>query len=102
MGTKKQGRHLEHITWRGGSSNDRINFDCFKKQGGNMTSEIEQELEENIKKMEVLIDRQKFTVGDAHTFLARYFNFLRKMQQLEKSKDMWKKKYLDLKAKEGY
>ena len=102
MGTKKQGRPLEHITWRDGSNNSRVNFDCFKKQGENMTSEIEQELIENIKKMEKLIDKQVFTVGDGHAFLARYYNVLRKLEDLEKSRDMWKKKYLDLKAKEGY
>jgi DNA polymerase IIIc chi subunit len=67
-----------------------------------MTSEIEDELTENVKKIEVLIDKQKFTVGDAHAFLARYFNFIRKIQDLEESRDKWKKKYMDLKMENGY
>ena len=61
-------------------------------------SEILQELEDNIGKMEVLISKQKFTVGDAQKFLHRYFNIYRKMEQLTKSRDNWKAKYLKIKG----
>lgn len=62
-----------------------------------MTSEIIQELEENTNEMSDLIAKQKFTVGDAQRYLERYFNILRKMEQLETSRDLWKKKYMELK-----
>ncbi len=61
-----------------------------------MTSEILEEVKENMYKIEKLIARQKFSVGDAHTFLARYYNFYRKIEQLEISRDKWKAKYLAL------
>ena len=63
-----------------------------------MTSEILQELEKNIKKMELLISNQKFSVGDAQKFLSRYFNICRKMEDLEKSRDNWRFKYFQLKG----
>ena len=62
-----------------------------------MTSEILQELEKNVEQMELLISNQKFNVGDAQKFLQRYFNIVRKMEDLEKSRDNWKSKYLKLK-----
>ena len=62
-----------------------------------MTSEILQELENNIEKMELLMSNQKFGVGDAQKFLQRYINIFRKMEDLEKSRDNWKQKYLKLK-----
>lgn len=62
-------------------------------------SEIQQELEENIIQIEKLIGKQTFRVEDAHRFLARYFNFVRKIEQLSESRDKWKKKYTALKAK---
>ena len=61
-------------------------------------SEILQELEDNVGKMEVLISKQKFTVSDAQKFLYRYFNIYRKMEQLTKSRDNWKAKYLKIKG----
>ncbi len=60
-------------------------------------SEILQELEDNIEEMSKLMDKQKFTVGDAQKYLRRYFNIARKMEQLTISRDKWKKKYEDLK-----
>ena len=60
-------------------------------------SEILIELEENIGEMHTLIEKQKFTVGDAQKYLGRYFNILRKMEQLIKSRDNWKMKYNELK-----
>ena len=62
-----------------------------------MTSEIIQELEENVGKMADLVSKQKFCVADAQKFLARYFNILRKMEQLSESRDKWKAKALKLK-----
>ena len=62
-----------------------------------MKSEIIKELEENVIKMELLILKQKFCVGDAEDFLGRYFNILRKMEDLEKSRDNWKNQYNTLK-----
>jgi len=62
-----------------------------------MTSEIIKEMEENIKKIESLISKQMFSVKDAQHLLTRYFNIYRKMEQLEKSRDNWKSKYLELK-----
>ena len=63
-----------------------------------MKSEILKELEENIKKMELLISNQKFTIGDAQKFLKRYYNIARKMEDLENSRDKWKDKYWKLKG----
>jgi hypothetical protein len=60
-------------------------------------SEISDELIENLKKMERLIEQQKFTIKDANKFLKRYFNVYRKMEDLEKSRDNWRKKYEKLK-----
>ena len=62
-----------------------------------MTSEIQQDLEENYKIMKILIDKQEFTIGAANDFLERYFNIIRKMEDLEASRDNWKKKYNKLK-----
>ena len=63
-----------------------------------MTSEILEELQENLKQMGDLIAKQKFTVGDGIAFNKRYFNYFRKMEDLEKSRDNWKKKYNQLKT----
>ena len=52
-----------------------------------MVSEILQELEDNANQMRNLIDLQKFSVGDAGKFLSRYFNIVRKMEDLETSND---------------
>ena len=64
-----------------------------------MVSDIIIELEENIKQLNLLISAQKFSVGDAKRFLGRYYNILRKMEQLTDSREMWKAKYLKLKEK---
>lgn len=66
-----------------------------------MTSEIILELQKNVGAMEKLISNQKFTVGDAEKFLTRYFNVLRKMEQLVESRDLWKEKYKKLLAKKS-
>jgi len=62
-------------------------------------SEILIELEENVKEMNNLISKQIFSVGDALKFLSRYLNVERKMEQLVISRDLWRKKYEDLKLK---
>lgn len=58
-----------------------------------MTSEIITELKDNYVEIKDLIKRQKFTVWDAERYMDRYFNVIRKVEQLEKSRDMWKEKY---------
>lgn len=60
-------------------------------------SDIIIELEENIGEMNQLIENQKFTVGDAQKYLERYFNILRKMEQLTISRDIWRRKFERLK-----
>lgn len=64
-----------------------------------MKSEILQELEHNVEEIEKLISKQKFSVEDAQKFLNRYFNIARKMEDLEKSRDLWKEKYKKLLVK---
>ena len=59
-----------------------------------MKSEIIQEVEDNINQMQKLIENQNFKVKDAQRFLKRYFNILRKMEQLTESRDNWKRKCL--------
>jgi len=61
-----------------------------------MKSEILRELEDNLKKMEKLIEKQLINVGDAQKFLKRYFNIYRKMEELIISRDNWKSKYVEL------
>ncbi|KKN69644.1 hypothetical protein LCGC14_0439470 [marine sediment metagenome] len=56
-------------------------------------SEILIELEENYKEMTNLCDKQILTVGDAERFMARYFNVIRKFEQLVESRDKWRAKY---------
>ena len=63
--------------------------------------EILQELEENVGKIEALISKQIFKVEDAERLLTRYFNIYRSMEDLIKSRDSWKKKYIELKQKQG-
>ncbi len=60
-------------------------------------SEIMQELENNIKKIQELIENQDFKVSDANKFLERYTNIYNRMNELSESRDMWKNKYMDLK-----
>lgn len=55
-----------------------------------MVSEIQTELENNYKQMVKLMGEQKFTVADAENFLARYYNIVRKMEDLETSRDLWR------------
>lgn len=64
-----------------------------------MKSEILIEIEKNYKEMQDIIAMQKFSAGDAQRFLDRYFNYVRKMEQLIISRDIWKKKYEELKKK---
>lgn len=54
--------------------------------------EILKELKNNCKKISQLIAEQKFTVGDAQKFLERWQNIYRSMEDLEKSRDSWKRK----------
>ncbi len=61
-------------------------------------NEILKELQTNVEEMEILISNQKFSVADAQRFLKRYFNIYRKMEQLEESRDNWKKKYIKLRG----
>ena len=68
------------------------------KQKKSKKSEILQELEDNVREIEVLISKQKFTVADARKFLERYYNIYRKMEQLVISRDKWKNKYIKLKG----
>ena len=56
----------------------------------NPKSEILQELENNLKTMELLVSGQKFTIGDANKFLERYYNVFRSMEQLTISRAKWK------------
>jgi len=62
-----------------------------------MKSEILIEVENNLKKMERLIEKQLFTIEDAKKFLTRYFNVYRKIEDLIISRDNWKNKYMVLK-----
>lgn len=62
-----------------------------------MTSEILEELKENLFEMEKLMDKQLFTIKDAKKYLERYFNIYRKMEDLIASRNNWKKKYMELK-----
>ena len=64
-----------------------------------MKSEILKELEDNVIVMTQLINKQIFSVGDANKFLNRYSNIVRKLEDLEKSRDNWKRKYDELKEK---
>lgn len=65
----------------------------------NVKSEILRELEDNYMKLSSLIGKQLFTVKDAENFLQRYYNVLRKVEQLTDSRDNWRKKYIDMKDK---
>jgi len=58
-----------------------------------MTSEILKELENNVIEMTKLINKQIFSVGDANKFLNRYSNIVRKMEDLETSRDNLRIKY---------
>lgn len=62
-------------------------------------SEIIKEMHENWGEMQKLIERQKFCIKDAEEFLSRYFNMIRRLEQLEKSRDNWKIKHDELKKK---
>jgi len=58
-----------------------------------MTSEILQELEDNVGEMTKIIANQKFKVKDAQRFLDRYYNIIWKMEDLETSRNNWRDKY---------
>ena len=60
-----------------------------------MVSEIQKEMEKNYEEMNILIGKQVFTVEDAQKFMERYHNIIRKMEDLETSRDLWKEKYRD-------
>ncbi len=62
-------------------------------------AEIINELKENFKEIKKIIESQKFTVKDANFYLERYYNIVRCIEGLEKSRDGWKYKYEKLKEK---
>lgn len=62
-------------------------------------NEILSEMNDNLREMEKLINSQNFRIEDAHKFLLRYYNIYRKMEELEKSRDKWKLRYIELKNK---
>ncbi len=71
-----------------------------------MTSEIIKEINQNHKDMQRLISNQAFRVSDAQKFLERYYNVVRKVEDLEASRDhhkirgdMLKKELGELKIK---
>ena len=61
-------------------------------------TEILDELKENIKKQQALIDKQIFSVGDARAFLNRTTNYFLSMEDLIKSRDNWKRKFIEMKG----
>jgi hypothetical protein len=48
-------------------------------------------------KMDELIKKQQFKVEDAIKFQAYHFNVIRKLEDLEASRDNWKRKFIQLK-----
>lgn len=62
-------------------------------------SEIIQEVQDNVDEIRNIINKQKFTVADAEKYLERYINILRRLEQLEMSRDSWKRHYFTLKDK---
>ena len=64
-------------------------------------SDILIELEENYNQIFLLVNSQLFTVGDAERFMKRYYNVIRKMEQLTGSRDNWKTKYMELKHEQA-
>ena len=62
-----------------------------------MKSEIQEEIEENLRHIQRLIAKQEFSVGDAELLLLRYGNFALKMDSLEKSRNLCRDKYNKLK-----
>lgn len=64
-----------------------------------MTSQIQQTLMNNYKEMEMLIDKQIFNIEDAKLFLKEYHKVIMKVEDLEKSRDLWKNKFDELKEK---
>lgn len=66
-----------------------------------MMSEIEKNLIIDYKNMQKLIENQQFKVKDANDFLMKFYNIIRKIQDLETSRNLWKEKYNNLKNKKG-
>jgi len=64
-----------------------------------MTNSIIEELIENAKIMRELIEKQIFNVEDAEQFMKRYINIERSMEDLERSRDSWKKKFIEMKRR---
>lgn len=58
-------------------------------------TQIEIDFENNIKRMENLIERQVFSVKDANNFLTNYYTLLSRLKSLEKSRDKWKERALN-------
>ena len=59
------------------------------------------ELKENYKEMKNLIENQNFKVKDAEYYMERYYNIIRSMEDLIKSRDNWEMKYKKLKEKQS-
>lgn len=60
-------------------------------------SEIKEEMKKNLEEMEKLIRSNEFNVGKAYDYLQRYYNIYRKMEDLEKSRDLWRNKFEEAK-----
>lgn len=63
-----------------------------------MTTEIQKEIHHEISNMDRIILNQDFKVKDAKKFLDRATNILRSLEDMEKSRDRWKRMYLELKG----
>ena len=64
-----------------------------------MTSAIQEALKRNHEEMQYLIEKQVFNVEDSQLFLKEYYKVIMKVEELEISRDNWKKKYEELKLK---
>lgn len=60
---------------------------------------ILKEYKQNLKEINGLIDKQLFTIGDANKYLQRYTNLVRALEDLEESRDKWKKRALKAEEK---
>lgn len=64
-----------------------------------MKSEVVKQLEEDVMKIGVLVDSQKLTVGKAKQILNLYSSILRRMEQLEESRNKWRAKAIKCQKK---
>lgn len=61
-------------------------------------SEIIREVQDNVDEIRNIINKQRLRVGDAEKYLERYTNILRCLEDLEMSRDRWKRHYFTLKV----